>query len=81
MKIIDEEAKKHLTKLAYEMTDKYFAQSMAIGKILKHPDGRTVKVKSGCFHDLKYGRVSNWWVWNEVLEDGVLGPDESGYGW
>ena len=54
---------------------------MAIGKVRKHPDGRTVKIKSGQFLDSTYGRVSNWWTWNEVLEDNKLGPDESGYGW
>ncbi len=55
--------------------------SMAVGKTLKHPDGRTVKIKSGCFLDPTYGRVSNFWSWNEVLPDGSLGPEESGYGW
>jgi len=70
-----------LTKLAHDITDKYFQQSMEIGKVLQHPDGRTVKVKSGCFRDPVYGRVSNWWTWNEVLPDGSLGLDESGYGW
>ena len=55
--------------------------SMEIGKEIKHPDGRTVKIKSGCFLDPIYGRVSNFWYWNEVLEDGSLGKEENGYGW
>lgn len=54
---------------------------MAVGKTLKHPDGRMVKIKSGCFRDKIYGRISNWWSWNETLPNGNLGPEESGYGW
>lgn len=55
--------------------------SMEIGKTLQHPDGRTVKVTSGCFLDPVYGRVSNYWHWNEILPNGSIGPDEHGYGW
>jgi hypothetical protein len=54
---------------------------MEIGATIKHPDGRTVKIISGCFLDPIYHRVSNWWTWQEVLEDGKLGEEESGYGW
>ena len=70
-----------LAQIAHDLTDKYFPRSMKIGKTLQHPDGRTVKIKSGCFRDATYGRISNWWTWNEVLKDGTLGKDESGYGW
>ena len=55
--------------------------SMAIGKILKHPDGRKVKIKSGYYLDPIYGRVSNFWYWNEVKPNGRLGKEECGYGW
>lgn len=58
-----------------------FPTKMEIGRVLKHPDGRTIRVKSGCFLDPVYGRLSNWWTWNEVLPSGNLGPDEQGYGW
>lgn len=54
---------------------------LGTGKVVRHPDGRTVKIKSGCYRDPVYGRVSNWWTWNEVRSDGSLGPDERGYGW
>lgn len=33
--------------------------SMKVGKTLKHPDGRKVKITSGCYLDPTYGRVSN----------------------
>ena len=55
--------------------------SMAVGKTVKHPDGRTVKIKSGCYLDPVFGRVSNFWYWNEVLADGTIGKEECGYGW
>lgn len=71
-----------LSQLASTMNQELAAQSsMAIGKRLKHPDGRTVEIVSGQFLDPTYSRVSNFWRWREVLEDGSLGPEESGYGW
>ena len=71
-----------LAKIASDLNNDLASRSsMAIGKTMKHPDGRTVKIKSGYFLDPVYGRVSNWWEWNEVLPDGKLGTKESGYGW
>ena len=70
-----------LNVLARELTDEYFKCSMEIGKTLQHPDGRTIKIKDGCFRDPTYDRISNWWTWNEVLQNDTLSPDESGYGW
>lgn len=55
--------------------------SLEIGMIVMHPSGKKVKIKSGYFLDPTNGRVSNYWHWNEVLIDGSLGADESGYGW
>jgi len=52
---------------------------MEIGKELRHPDGRTVRIVSGRFWGER--GVSNWWTWREVLGNGELGPEESGYGW
>lgn len=57
------------------------ASSMKIGAVIVHPDGYKVKVISGCYLDPTYGRVSNWWTWSRVNEDGTLGSTESGYGW
>ncbi len=52
---------------------------LSVGKIVQHPDGRTVKITSGQFWG-EYG-VSNFWYWREVNPDGKLGREESGYGW
>lgn len=57
------------------------ASVMRIGKILKHPDGRKVKITKGCYLDPIYGRVSNVWCWREIKSNGKLGKEESGYGW
>jgi hypothetical protein len=49
---------------------------------VRHPDGRLVQIISGYYLDPKYSRVSNWWTWRAVNEDGSLAAaDESGYGW
>lgn len=72
-----------MTKVApwiQELTEELAGpSSMAIGKTLQHPDGRTVKVMSGQYWG-EHG-LSNWWTWREVREDEYLGPEESGYGW
>jgi len=54
--------------------------SMKVGEIVKHPDGRMVKITSGQF--LSNGRVSNFWYWKPLISpDGKLGKEECGYGW
>jgi hypothetical protein len=69
-----------LQKVAISINEQLARRSkMKIGAIIQHPDGRNVKIKSGAF--LRNGRVSNFWYWNEVKEDGSLGEDECGYGW
>lgn len=52
---------------------------MKVGKIVRHPDGRTVKIVGGKYWGT-YG-LSNHWTWREVRSDGSLGPQEDGYGW
>ena len=54
---------------------------LEVGAVTRHPDGRTVKIMSGCYLDDTYGRVSNFWYWREVLDSGHLGKEEHGYGW
>lgn len=56
-----------------------FGKPLEIGMVTNHPDGRTVKIRSGTFWS--NGRVSNWWTWQEIFANGELGKDESGYGW
>lgn len=53
---------------------------LTIGKTIKHPDGRTVKITDGQFWGT-HG-VSNFWYWREVLKNGELAEIvENGYGW
>lgn len=53
--------------------------SMKVGAIIEHPEGYKVKVIDGAY--LRNGRVSNFWSWRRVNDDGSLGKVESGYGW
>ncbi len=50
-----------------------------IGDVVKHPDGRTVKIVGGQYWG-EHG-LSNFWDWQEVLSNGKLGKKECGYGW
>jgi len=65
--------------LAKELTGQYYPCRMAVGKDVRHPDSRMVRVTSGQYWGT-YG-LSNWWEWREVKADGTLGPTECGYGW
>lgn len=64
-----------------EAMAEHFCPHMEINKIVTHPDGYEVLIVRGKFLDDKYGRVTNWWTWRRVNEDGTLGEEESGYGW
>lgn len=50
----------------------------AIGDVVTHPDGRTVKITGGQYWG-EHG-LSNFWYWRE-LKEGCLGAEEHGYGW
>jgi hypothetical protein len=50
----------------------------SIGDRVQHTSGRTVEVVDGQYWG-KHG-ISNFWSWREVLSDGTLGEQESGYG-
>lgn len=63
-----------------ELVEKVLGKTdLSVGAVVKHPSGRTVKIVSGQYWGA-FG-VSNFWRWREVLPDGTLGPEESGYGW
>jgi hypothetical protein len=65
-----------------EIRDSVIGQSsLAVGKVVTHPDGRKVKIVGGYYYDPIYNRLSNHWTWREVKADGSLGPIENGYGW
>ena len=56
-----------------------------IGEIIfyKNKEGgfQKVKIISGQYLDSKYGRLSNFWYWTEINEDGAESNEEhSGYG-
>jgi hypothetical protein len=62
------------------LTQEFFPCTLAIGKVVRHPDGRMVKVIGGQYWGT-HG-LSNFWYWREVKEDGSLSErEESGYGW
>jgi hypothetical protein len=71
-----------LRQIAAQINEDLASQSsMRVGIIMRHPDGRMVKIKDGYYLDPVYGRVSNFWYWNEVKPNGRLGKEECGYGW
>jgi hypothetical protein len=67
-----------LARIAREITLKY-APNIEIGKETQHPDGYKVMITGGCYLDPTYGRVSNYWTWRRINEDGTLGVEEHGY--
>lgn len=54
-------------------------QRFDVGDIMRHEDGRIVKVTGGQYWGT-HG-LSNHWTFREVLADDSLGPDEHGYGY
>ncbi|MDO9333988.1 MAG: hypothetical protein Q7T57_05645 [Dehalococcoidales bacterium] len=69
-----------LTRIAKEITEEVTGGTpFDIGDIVKHPDGRTVKIVEGEYWG-EHG-VSNFWRWREVMPNGKLGKIECGYGW
>jgi len=71
-----------LARLAREMNEEMASQSsMSVGKHGMHPLGYKVLVTSGQYLDPVYERVSNFWCWRRVNDDGSLGDEECGYGW
>jgi len=53
--------------------------TLKVGAVVRHPDGREVKITHGRFWGT-YG-VSNFWYWAPILANGEFGPEEHGYGW
>ena len=62
------------------MVEEIMQPSLEVGKIVRHPDGRKVKIIGGSFWG-EHG-VSNFWKWREVRKNGKLARKvECGYGW
>ena len=74
----DETAMKNTIK---NIINDAWPHKLEIGVTVSYTDGRMVKIKDGYYLDPIYGRLSNFWTWNEVFDNGLLGPDECGYGW
>lgn len=56
-----------------------FPNQHKVGDVVKHNDGRVVKIVDGSYYGT-HG-VSNFFSWAEVLEDGTLSDNiEHGYG-
>lgn len=54
--------------------------TLKVGDIVRHPDGRRVKIVDGQYWG-EHG-LSNFWYWQEVKDDESLSEKkESGYGW
>ncbi len=68
-----------LTQLARELTEKYCPQTLRVGDVVTHPDGRTVKITGGQYMG-KHG-LSNFWHWHEVKGSVLSEKEECGYGW
>ena len=57
--------------------------SPTLGSIVEYLGDKTpydVYIVSGEYLDPQYQRLSNNWTWRELLPDGKLGPEKSGYG-
>lgn len=70
-----------VSKFAKDLTESVIGGApFKVGDIVRHPDGRTVKIVSGQYWG-EHG-LSNHWHWREVLASGCLSSkEESGYGW
>ena len=53
---------------------------LRIGQVYLHPEtGKFVYIVDGQYES--GGRVSNFWHWQDINEDGTLGEEGHGYGW
>jgi hypothetical protein len=71
---------KKLFDMARQITEEVLGPApFAIGDRVRHPDGHLVQITDGQWWG-EHG-LSNYWYWQEVLENGELGRADSGYGW
>lgn len=69
-----------LSRLAADLTRKYFPQTLAIGMRCLHPNGHMVEITDGQY--IGTHGLSNFWYWRRVFANGKLSSKlEHGYGW
>lgn len=52
------------------------------GDVVRHPNGRDIRIDDGCYLDPTYGRVSNFWYWTFLDAEGKPTLEKGhGYGW
>lgn len=78
-KIAQNLTSKQLKKTARNLTEKFFGNSLEIGKYFIYK-GKPIKITHGYFLDPIYHRLSNHWTWRMVLPSGKLGKKGEGYG-
>lgn len=69
-----------MDKIVQDLKDEFFKTELEVGKIVNHPTHGKVKILSGQFWS--GGRLSNFWEWQKVDDQGnVHGQKICGYGW
>jgi hypothetical protein len=69
-----------MQSVGQSITEQVFGKiQLHIGMQTQHPDGRNVVITKG--QAWSNGRLSNFWYWKEIKQDGSFGPEEHGYGW
>jgi hypothetical protein len=53
--------------------------SLYVGMVTKTGTGRLIYIYDGQF--MSNGKLSNFWYWKYINDDGTLGRKGSGYGW
>lgn len=55
---------------------------LAVGNVVRDPEGRLVYIIDGCFFAPSSGRLSNHWEWKRINANGTLSKTTyAGYGW
>ena len=66
-----------LYRIAREITDEILPPiTLQIGKHYIHPEDGEIQITEGCYRDLRYGRISNFWHWSVI----ATGEHKCGYG-
>jgi len=77
-----------LKQIAQDLTYQFFGNELEVGKYFRYSkkgkakkEGIPIKIIAGTFLDPVYGRLSNYWCWQQVKSDGTLEKEKNkGYG-